>query len=204
VAKIGGSRQVPIAQCAALNDPARTMLGAEQATWLDAQFAASKQRWNVLGLQTLFSPAFHGTAAEPVAWTDGWDGYPRSRKALLDAVVKRKLANPLFVGGDVHSAVVADVHANPDDPASPVIASEFCGTSVTSEGGTREESAEWQALHPHFRYCNRWQRGYTAVELTPSEARVNLVVVDEKNPASKPEVAARFAVAAGKPGPQAG
>ena len=38
----------------------------------------------------------------------------------------------VVLGGDVHSNYVADLKADFDDPRSPVVASEFCGTSITS------------------------------------------------------------------------
>ena len=52
---------VRAADCAALNQPARTLLGAAQERWLEAGLAADARakdatRWSVLAQQTLFTP----------------------------------------------------------------------------------------------------------------------------------------------------
>src|SRR5205823_5113239 len=98
--------------------------------WLDDGLAASNARWNVLLQQTLFVPS--GTLRDDGKrqhWTDDWDGYPAARERLVRSLVERKPANPVIVGGDVHAMYAADVHARPDDAASPIAATEFCGTS---------------------------------------------------------------------------
>ena len=72
-------------------------------------------------------------SAAGVYWTDGWDGYAPARNRLLGAVASNaRCPDVVVLGGDVHGNYVADLKADYDDPSSPVVASEFCGTSITS------------------------------------------------------------------------
>ena len=80
-------------------------------------------------------------------WTDGWDGYPEARRRLLEAVAARGPANPVVIGGDVHAHWVADLKPDFDDPRSPVVASEFCGTSITSRARCKRRSRRcWRRI----------------------------------------------------------
>ena len=47
-------------------------------------------------------------------------------------IAARKISNPIVLGGDLHNAIVADLKVDFDDAKSPVIATEFVGTSITS------------------------------------------------------------------------
>ena len=57
----------------------------------------------------------------------------------------------VVLGGDVHANYVADLKADFDDPASPVVATEFCGTSITSLSAgavAHRRGARLQPAHP--------------------------------------------------------
>ena len=148
----GGSNTVALAQCPALTDPARTLLGTEQEQWLAAGWDLGRP-WNLVAQQTLMArftwvdPAIGGGGY----WTDGWDGYAPARNRLLGAVAAKKVPGVVVFGGDVHSNYVADLKADYDDPASPVVASEFCGTSITSLSLAQarvDAGARVQPAHP--------------------------------------------------------
>jgi alkaline phosphatase D len=200
-AKGGGSNSLPRSQCKEIDDANRTLLGAEQKTWLDGVLR-SDARWTVLAQQTLVSPAARGTGPERVIWTDGWDGYPAERSWLTKTLAKRKAPNPIVVGGDIHAAVVGNLHHEPEDSASEVVASEFCSTSITSAGDDRYQPDVLPRENPGIQYANYAQRGYTLLELTRDRCDVRLRVVDEKDPKSKVESSATFAVEAGRAGAQ--
>ena len=61
---------------------------------------------------------------------DAWDGYPAARQRLLDAFAAGVSRNPIVITGDIHESWVADLHLG--DVASPVVATELVGTSITS------------------------------------------------------------------------
>jgi alkaline phosphatase D len=73
---------------------------------------------------------------------DGWDGYGAPRGRLLDLLGDRRVANSVVLTGDFHTNWVADLKRDFDDPASPVVGTEFVGTSITS-GGDGADSAPY-------------------------------------------------------------
>lgn len=197
----GGSNVVDVERCPALRDPSRSMLGAAQERWLDRCFAESRGRWNVIGQQTLFSRVGGRQGPGETAWTDGWDGYPAARQRLLDAMQARRLVNPVLLGGDVHSNWICDVKADFSDPGSRVVATEFCGTSITSQGRAQAHLDRARGENPHVRLAESDHRGYGVVELTPERCTTTLRVVDTvKDREQRIATRARFVVESGRPG----
>ena len=90
-------------------------------------------RWSVLAQQTLFSPRRYPSGQ--VA-TDGWDGYPAARERLLQSVQRHSPRNTVLLGGDINQNYVCNVHAPGAGGDRDVLASEFCGTSISSRAGT--------------------------------------------------------------------
>jgi len=185
--------------CAERRDPKRTMLGAEQEVWLRDGLARARGRWTVIAQQTLMAEADRAAvgAAERAYWMDGWDGYPAARQRLLDAMVARRGANHVVLGGDIHMYAVADLRAGD----GPVIATEFVGTSISSQGPGAERVRTLAARNPHLKYLRGDKRGYVVVDMTPSSCQAHFEVVDDvADPRSGKRRLASFAVAAGKPG----
>ena len=107
----------------------------------------------------------------------------------------------VVLGGDVHSNYVADLKVDYDDPAAPVIATEFCGTSITSLSLPQSRVAAALPFNPHIHYGRSDQRGYMRFKLTPQELRAQIRVVDNAlDPASGITTAAQFVVDAQRPG----
>ncbi|MEP7295479.1 MAG: alkaline phosphatase D family protein [Burkholderiales bacterium] len=198
----GGSNTVALKACPEFLDARRTLLGMEQERWL-AEGWDTTRPWNLLAQQTLMA-RFSWTdpaRAGGTYWTDGWDGYPAARRRLLDVVAQRKVPGVVVLGGDVHSNYVADLKANFDDAASPVIATEFCGTSITSLSMAQARVDAARGFNPHIRYARTDQRGYMRFALSAKQLQVQLRVVDNAlDPASGIATAARFSVDAFKPG----
>ncbi|HEX4233754.1 MAG TPA: alkaline phosphatase D family protein [Caldimonas sp.] len=200
----GGSNTVALAQCPALADPARTLLGAEQEAWLAAGWDLERP-WNLLAQQTLMArftwldPAIGGGTY----WTDGWNGYAPARTRLLSTVAAKRVPGVVVLGGDVHTNYVADLKTDFDDPRSPAIASEFCGTSITSLSVAQRHIDDAREFNPHIHYGRGDQRGYMRFELDARELRASLEVVDRPTDAeSGVTTAARFVVDAARPGPR--
>jgi alkaline phosphatase D len=85
----------------------------------------------------------------------------------------------------------------------PTLASEFCGTSISSHGLAPERLAAALPFNPHIQYGRSDQRGLMRCELQADLLQVQLRVVEQPNdPASAVRTAARFVVEAGRPGPQ--
>ncbi len=202
----GGSGNVTLKDCPALADPKRSLLGMAQEQWL-AQAWAADRPWNLLAQQTLMARFAWADPAGPdggLYWTDGWDGYAASRQRLLATVAERKLGGAVVLGGDVHAHYVTDLKADFGDPRSATLATEFCGTSITSKGLAQEKVEAARAFNPHVKYGRADQRGAVAFTLDAKrlDARL-LAVADPLDAASRVDVVARFAVEAGHPGAQA-
>jgi alkaline phosphatase D len=206
----GGSNTVLATQCAELFDPKRSLLGSAQERWLSDSWRGNTKGepppWNLLAQQTLMArfnwrdPA----SGDTNHWTDGWDGYPAARSRLLDEVAQRALPNVVVLGGDVHTHYVADLHADFNDiAASPVVATEFCGTSISSHGMEQSRLDRALPFNPHIRYGRSDRRGYLRFALDAKRLEAELMAVESPDdPASAVKVAARFVVKSGKPGAQ--
>ena len=201
----GGSSTVLLKDCAELRDPKRSLLGAAQERWL-AEGWSPLHGWNLLAQQSLMArftwrdPA-GSDAPGGMFWTDAWDGYPLARQRLLGAVAERKIDNVVVLGGDVHSNYVADLSVDYDAANSPVIATEFCGTSITSEGLAQSRVDAALPFNPHIRYARADERGYMRFSLDAKGLQVQLRVLDNAlDAASGIRTAARFAVQPGKAG----
>ncbi len=199
-----GSNTVPRNDCADLVDPKRSLLGAPQERWLGEGWDTQRP-WNLVAQQTLMARFSWTDPAEGggTYWTDGWDGYAASRQRLLQGVADRKLPGAVVLGGDVHAHYVSDLRLDYDDAKSPVVASEFCGTSIASNGLAQSRVSAALPFNPHLRYARSDQRGYMSFTLDAKQLQAQLhAVLDPKNAASEVNVAARFAVELGRPGPQ--
>lgn len=197
----GGSNTVRAADCPALADPARSLLGAEQERWL-ADGWATDRPWNLLAQSTLMARcSWSDPAGGGTYWTDGWDGYAANRTRLLQTVAERRVPGVVVLGGDVHAHYVADLKMDFDDPRSPVVASEFCGTSISSQGLPQQRLDRLPSFNPHLHWARSDQRGYVRLSIDRQALLARLQMVDDvRDPASAVGTAARFAVQARQPG----
>ena len=153
-----------VGDCPGRNVETATMLGREQEDWLGTSFASSKATWNVLANQVIFTPLPLGGSLYNM---DQWDGYPAARTRLLEQMTAAELANPVVITGDVHASGVGDVSTGV--AGAPVVATEFVGTSISSEF-TPELIDAAEALIgglPQVKWFDARQRGYVVCELTP-------------------------------------
>ncbi|MBX9793615.1 MAG: alkaline phosphatase D family protein [Burkholderiaceae bacterium] len=199
----GGSNTVARRDCPALLDPRRSLLGAAQERWLTDGWDLQRP-WNLVAQQTLMARHSWADPAGPAGgsyWTDGWDGYVASRNRLLGTVAERQVPGVVVLGGDVHANVVADLKADFDRPEAPAVATEFCGTSVTSHGLPQDRIDAARRFNPHIHLSRSDQRGCMLFTLDAKRLQVALRVVDEaSNPASAVRTSAKFVVESDRPG----
>jgi alkaline phosphatase D len=198
----GGGRL--IAGCATRLDPSRSMLGREQERWLFAGLDGARARWTVIAQQQLMARLRQRTRdGREAYWSDGWDGYAPTRDRILARLRDRRVPNPVVIGGDIHSFWVTDLKADFDDPASPTVATEFVGTSVTSAGPRPETFTPILPDNPHVRFHEGRFRGYVRCQVTPERWLTDLrVVEDVRRPDSAARTLATFVVESGVPGAQ--
>ena len=118
---------------------------------------------------------------------DQWDGYPVERATLLRHLRDHEMRNVVVLSGDVHVAIVDELHEDPtagDDP----VAVEFVTSSLTSMNvddkmgwprrDERSLAIERTAVDilPHWKWCEFDSNGYMVVDVN-REPRPGRVVV---------------------------
>ncbi len=183
--------------------PDRTMLGAAQEKWLHDGFRDADTQWNVVA-QDLLIASFQQKDAKtgvPGHWTDGWDGYTATRDRMLKAVDHSKVRNPVFIGGDIHSFWANDLKADFDDPKSRTVATEFVGTSVTSDGPDYAAFAAMLPQNPHVKFFDSRPRGYVSVDIDQKHMETRFQAIsDRRDPQATVSTLATFVVEEGQPG----
>jgi alkaline phosphatase D len=191
---------------AAALDPRNSLLGARQREWMDARLLASRATWNVLAQQVMMGlvarpPAKDG--AEPLYSMDQWPGAAAERIGIGRFLAERRIPNPVVLTGDIHSNWVNDLRVDDRKGDTPVVATEFVGTSVTSGGNGKldpESEARLKALNPCVRFFSR-ERGYVRCRVTPGQWRADYIAVEDVTKPGGRAVARRsFVVEAGRPG----
>lgn len=190
----------------AWRDPASTMFGTEQESWLFQNFARSKGTWTVLGSGT--NMGYNYTPEEAMNWFgpntpdfrknysrqgiaaakaglpynfDNWGGYPVARSRVFAHAQKNDL-NLVVVSGDSHNGWAFDL---PEDGRPAGV--EFGGHSVSSPGiesataGTDPNRIARDILARNtqeLRWVDASNRGYMHLSLTPKAATNNWVFMD--------------------------
>jgi len=143
------------------------------------------------GLGRLFTP-------------DKWDGYVADRQRVLDFLAEQRLTNTVVITGDAHANSVRNVPASFTSLDGPPIATEFIGTSISSEGDPPSVVTRFggDVNNPHILFQNN-QRGYVRVVLErerwTSEFRVMSTV---RQPEATASTLATFVVDNRAPGAQ--
>ena len=197
----GEGKTVDTEVCPELGRATRSMLGRAQERWLEAALAKSDARWNLLAQPTPMAQFDQKPGPGRRAWTDGWDGYPTARKRLLDFLSEQKIANPVVLGGDVHAFNVNDLKRDFDDPGSPVVASEFVSSSITSQAWAQEKLAAFLPDNPHMKFTDSRFRGYLRMDLAPGRCVADLRAMESVQArGASCTTLASFVVEDGKPG----
>ena len=178
---VGGGRPTTVADCPERTLEARTMLGSQQEQWLDRQIASAKARWTIVAQQTLMAELARPAEGEHRFWMDGWDGYPNARRRLLDSIAAHKPRNPVVIGGDRHAFFVADLKRDFAQAREPVLASEFVGTSITSQGPSAASVRPVRSRPIRSSSTRRGdKRGYATAELTAARCTIGFEALDDE------------------------
>jgi alkaline phosphatase D len=189
-------------------DPKNTLLGQTQRDWLKAGLLRSPATWNVLAQQVMMGMAairVEKLLEKPLYSMDQWPGAAYERMELLRWMGERKIPNPVVLTGDIHSNWANELRVDDRNQDTPVIASEFVGSSISS-GGNGSANPVYlpllQRANPFVKFHNT-ERGYVRCELTPKTWKSDYVAVEDVlKPDGKVTIRKSFVVEAGRPGIQ--
>jgi alkaline phosphatase D len=174
-------RQVATTDLEGLVNPARSILGAAQETWLFDALRSSKQAgtgWRVLGQQVMFSRVV--PPGQSVMLSDTWEGYQASRDRVLDLLETERVRDVAILSGDLHSSWAFDVTRNPwsgyQATGEGSLAVEFLTPAISSPPlfsgpGRRELAPFLRALSPHLKFLDGDSRGYVLLDITRAQIR---------------------------------
>jgi alkaline phosphatase D len=174
-------------------DPAATMMGSTQESWLAHQMKANPG-WQLVGMGTILGRTVmpsdavdwlksdvtekkansyrndvRAAAQGLPMWMDRWDGYPAARSRLLKSA-QGSDADLVMLSGDSHNAWA---YALVEDGRPAGV--EFAGHAVTSNGMEGDMGADplavakgFMAANPELKWADTSQRGYMMLDVTSS------------------------------------
>lgn len=180
-----------------------TLLGDVQEKWLTDTLSASQGVWNILAQQVMMGKVDRAVGDEVTNSMDQWPGYEKNRQRILKFFADHPKLNPIVLTGDIHSNWVNDLQVDSSNEKSPVVATEFVGTSISSSGDGAEAATlelAMQIENPFVKYFN-FERGYVSCEVTPQTWTSHYRTVPFVTKPDAPLNTRRtFVVEAGKPG----
>jgi len=147
--------------------------GPDQEAWLAEELRASKRRataWRLIARQCMFGQMVD--AAHVIQNTDQWDGYPLSRKAVLDQLAAEQIDDTVIVAGDLHSSWALDIAPDPFAPAYDATT----GPAISSPSPFADkpdvlEREQRSMTQPHIHWVEFRSRRYLLVDVTPTRSR---------------------------------
>ncbi|MCK8612550.1 alkaline phosphatase D family protein [Gordonia sp. C13] len=196
------------ARSASIDDPARTIMGKAQMSWLTNGLMSSETRWKIVGNPVMITPvlippldpattgavtSMLGIPKEGIPYNaDQWDGYAADRRRLLDSIRTNRVDNVVFVTGDIHSSWACDVPVDVANyPGAGTVATELVGTSVTAtnvddmfnvppDTAGVAASAAFRTANHHVRFCELDAHGYSVLTVTPAATQMDWYFVHNK------------------------
>jgi alkaline phosphatase D len=185
----------------ALN-PKNSLLGAKQAGWLKRALIRSTAEWNVLAQQVMMGMVDVDTTDRKRYSMDQWCSAAYERMKLVEFMAERAISNPVVLTGDIHSNWVNELRVDDRRTETPVVATEFVGTSISSGGNGSKEYKQLNQLlaqNPCVKFHNR-QRGYVSCTVTPQSWRSDYRIVEEvTSPGGGIATLASFVIESGRP-----
>jgi alkaline phosphatase D len=189
--------------CDATFTESATMLGPAQEKWLSETLSASRSRWNVLAQQVMMARVDRLPGEKQAYSMDQWPGYEANRQRILKFFGEHPKLNPVVLTGDIHNNWANNLQVNCEDEKSPVVGTEFVGTSISSGGDGAESRKDTEAIYsenPFVKFFNN-ERGYVSCEVTPDRWSTHYRIVPFVTKPDAPLVTRKsFVVENGRPG----
>lgn len=187
----GRVQQLASASDPGLYDPDRSMLGDAQLNWFLQELSESDTHWKIVGNQVVMAQV------RGVKNMDAWDGYPLERNYILNWIRQKRIQNVLFLTGDVHISMAANIALNPFsssqyDPrdGDGSLAVEFTTPSIASANmnelyGLPPRNAQaiitetaTQLLNRHVKMVELDSHGYFVLDLDAGRAKADWYYVE--------------------------
>ncbi len=200
----------------------RSILGFEQRAWLENGLKNSNATWKVIGNQKMVCG---WSSAGIPSWipipNDGgvfdrgsWDGFMEDRASLFNFFRNENINDIIFISGDAHISIAADLHEEPMSSAYNAttgqgsVGVEFLPSSI-SRGNLDEMSpifGTFQALftgisnsmNPQHLYSEFTSHGWGLLELYPDSAVVEFRYSNILAPTNVETMAKRMMVKKGE------
>ncbi|KAF1054049.1 MAG: Alkaline phosphatase D [Stenotrophomonas maltophilia] len=85
-----------------------------------------------------------------------------------------------MLSGDYHSFWANHLYERPEDPDSRLVAAEFVGTSITSNGPSYSAVQSVLPKNPQIRFFDSRQRGYLSLNLTRERLAVKMQAISDR------------------------
>ena len=183
--------------------PKGSIMGKRQRGWVQQSLTGSQARWNVLAQQTMMGLVDHKKGEQCRYAMDSWPGYAYERIELMRFINERRVPNPVVLTGDYHANFVNNLRVDDREHNTPVVAAEFVGTSISSDGNGADKLDDWEVItgeNPCVQFYNA-QRGYVRCTVTPEGWRSDFQVVEDiSRPGVPAKTRASYVIEAGQPG----
>ncbi|MGI9622709.1 MAG: alkaline phosphatase D family protein [Acidimicrobiales bacterium] len=183
-------------------DPNHQFLGRDQQAWMTDGVVNSDRTWKLLAQQVLMQGLSVPLGDGPVTITDTWDGYFANRHLILTEMDEAGVENLVVLSGDLHSAIVGDLRANPYAYDTRVVGTELMASAISSAfpTGGGDLTTLISLFNPQIKHFDT-NNGYTVCDLTPERCTAMLrVVTDVADPSAEVETAVTFVIDNGVPG----
>ena len=183
-----------------MDDPGRSMLGAEQREWLLSELENAGGGWKLIATPSVISRTWCEGPSEILRTAlvklklmdedgdgpdeDQWDGYPAERRLLIDRFAA--MDDVLVLSADIHTSMAARITGDDGrcvavELTAPSLTSQNLddklGVEPRSEQILASERALMEALDD-VEWCELAGHGYMVCELRPDRARAEWWLVD--------------------------
>jgi alkaline phosphatase D len=163
-----------------MNDPNKTMLGAEQYNWLVDEIKNSTARWKIIAQQVMMAP-LEAPLYGPVN-KDQWDGFQHERNKLLTFFLD-STQNVVVLTGDIHTSWAMDIPLSKSNYTASTgqgsVAVEFVTPSVTSASFAFNVGLSIiKAANPWIKYVDITNKGYFILDITNSKSQADWYFVN--------------------------
>ena len=112
------------------------------------------------------------------------------------------MSNPVVLGGDIHAFWANDLKLDFNNPKSPIIATEFVGTSISSNANLSYEEISGRLKdYPHVQFFDSRKRGYAYADVDHGKMSVQFrAISDASDPNASAYTLRSFTVETGHPG----